>query len=62
MAINEPIKDRADRIFLSGYTGRDNFGFGDEAGFNWGNKTGTLRWNHIFNQKLFSNLTLPLDQ
>ena len=47
-----------DRIFLSGYTGRDNFGFGDEAGFNWGNKTGTLRWNHIFNQKLFSNLTL----
>jgi len=46
------------RIFLSGYLGRDNFGFGDNAGFNWGNGTGTFRWNHLFNDKLFSNLTL----
>ncbi len=47
-----------DRIFLSGYFGRDKFGFSDKFGFNWGNKTGTLRWNHIFNEKLFSNTTL----
>ena len=47
-----------DRIFLSGYFGRDNFGFGDDFGFNWGNATGTLRWNHIINQKLFSNTSL----
>ncbi len=47
-----------DRLFLSGYLGRDNFGFGDQAGFNWGNKTLTLRWNHLFSEKLFSNLTL----
>ncbi len=47
-----------DRVFLSGYLGRDNFGFGDAAGFNWGNKTLTLRWNHLFSEKLFSNLTL----
>lgn len=46
------------KIFLSGYLGRDNFGFGDDAGFNWGNGTGTLRWNHLFSDKLFSNLTL----
>ncbi len=46
------------RIFLSGYTGRDNFGFGDQAGFNWGNRTATLRWNHLFSDKLFSNVTL----
>lgn len=46
------------RLFLSGYFGRDNFGFGDAAGFNWGNGTATLRWNHLFNDKLFSNITL----
>lgn len=45
------------RIFLSGYLGRDNFGFGDAAGFNWGNATTTFRWNHLFNDRLFSNFT-----
>ena len=47
-----------DRIFLSGYVGRDNFVFGDQAGFNWGNQTLTFRWNHLFSDRLFSNLTL----
>jgi hypothetical protein len=46
-----------DQVFLSGYFGRDNFSFGDQAGFSWGNSTATLRWNHLFNEKLFSNLT-----
>jgi len=46
------------KVFLSGYFGRDNFGFGGAAGFNWGNSTGTLRWNHLFSDRLFSNLTL----
>ncbi|MEM9931215.1 MAG: TonB-dependent receptor, partial [Bacteroidota bacterium] len=46
-----------DQIFLSGYLGRDVFEFGAAAGFNWGNGTGTLRWNHIFNDRLFSNFT-----
>ncbi|MEE9373008.1 MAG: TonB-dependent receptor [Saprospiraceae bacterium] len=44
-------------IFVSAYLGRDNFSFGDEAGFNWGNATTTLRWNHLFSDKLFFNLT-----
>ena len=46
-----------DQIFLSGYLGRDNFQPAAAAGFNWGNTTGTLRWNHLFNDRLFSNLT-----
>ncbi|MEZ5084291.1 MAG: TonB-dependent receptor [Bacteroidales bacterium] len=46
-----------DRVFLSGYFGRDVFG-AEGFGFNWGNATGTLRWNHIFNEKLFSNTSL----
>jgi len=45
------------RIFLSGYLGRDVFGFGGGQGFNWGNATTTLRWNHLFSDKLFSNFT-----
>lgn len=43
------------RIFLSGYFGRDVLGIADLVGFDWGNKTATLRWNHIFSNKLFSN-------
>ncbi len=46
------------RIFLSGYFGRDNFGLADLFGFDWGNATGTLRWNHIIHDKLFSNTSL----
>lgn len=49
--------DDKNRVYLSGYFGRDNFGFGADAGFNWGNATGTFRWNHLFSEKLFSNLT-----
>jgi hypothetical protein len=51
---NYQINDN-NRVFLSGYFGRDNLGFSDVFGFNWGNATGTLRWNHLFNDKLFSN-------
>jgi len=47
-----------DRLFLSGYFGRDVLGVGTSFGFNWGNATGTLRWNHIINDKLFSNTSL----
>ncbi len=47
-----------DRLFLSGYFGRDNFGFSNVFGFDWGNATGTLRWNHIYGDKLFGNASL----
>lgn len=47
-----------DRLFLSGYFGRDVFSFKSEdfnVGIPWGNATTTLRWNHLFNNKLFMN-------
>jgi hypothetical protein len=47
---------RKDKLFLSGYLGKDVFKFDANQGFNWGNSTATLRWNHIFNEKLFSNM------
>ena len=52
-----------DRLYLSGYFGRDKFNFNNaRRSFNteiaWGNSTATLRWNHIFNKKLFANTTL----
>lgn len=43
-----------DRLFLSGYFGRDVLGLSG-FGLDWGNYTGTLRWNHLFNDRLFSN-------
>ncbi|MFY7786623.1 MAG: TonB-dependent receptor, partial [Thermoflexibacteraceae bacterium] len=45
-----------DKIFLSGYFGRDKFGAGFQ--FNWGNATTSLRWNHVYGNRLFSNVTL----
>lgn len=58
---NYKITDK-DRIFLSGYYGKDVFNFEDrEGGFNakmpWGNGIAALRWNHLFSNKLFMNLT-----
>jgi len=47
-----------DRVFLSAYTGRDVLGYKDEFGIDWGNVTTTLRWNHLFNNRLFSNSSL----
>lgn len=46
------------RFFLAAYAGRDVFKFGDNFQMDWGNKTTTLRWNHLFNERLFSNSTL----
>ena len=47
-----------DRIYLSGYFGRDNLAFGETFGIDYGNATGTARWNHVFNSRLFSNTSL----
>lgn len=47
-----------DRLFISGYFGTDFFRLGDQFSTNWGNKTGTIRWNHVFNPKLFSNTSV----
>jgi len=51
-----------DRLYLSGYFGRDVFDFSNgkqslKVNIPWGNATGTLRWNHVFNNKLFGNTT-----
>jgi len=47
-----------DRLYLSGYFGQDQLGVGEAFGLSWGNATGTARWNHIFNSKMFSNTSL----
>ncbi len=54
---NYQINDR-NTIFLSGYFGRDNLGISETFGFDWGNSTLTLRWNHLFSNRLFSNTSL----
>ncbi|WP_395073649.1 carboxypeptidase-like regulatory domain-containing protein [Flavobacterium sp.] len=45
-------------LYLSGYFGRDVFGIGKQFVNTYGNSTLNLRWNHLFNEKLFSNLSL----
>ncbi len=57
--LNWRLSDK-DRLYLSSYFGRDVFTFNNEnLGFNfsvpWGNATASLRWNHLFNDKLFVN-------
>jgi hypothetical protein len=62
MKANYKFSDK-DRLYLSGYFGRDVFDFKSaqrafSANIPWGNSTATLRWNHVFNRKLFANTTL----
>jgi len=45
------------KLYLSGYFGRDSFKFGNSFKSSYGNSSGNLRWNYIFNDKLFSNLS-----
>jgi hypothetical protein len=56
---NYKISDN-DRLFLSGYFGRDNFALASNFRIDWGNATGTLRWNHIFTDRLFNNTSFIL--
>lgn len=59
--VNYKISEK-DRVYLSGYFGRDVFDFKNgrqslDVNIPWGNATGTLRWNHVFNKRLFGNTT-----
>ncbi len=52
-----------DRIYLSGYFGRDVFDFNNskqsfKTNIPWGNTTATIRWNHVFTRRIFANTTL----
>jgi hypothetical protein len=56
---------RQNKLYLSGYFGKDKFymkeyttGYKENVGFLWGNATATLRWNHLFNSKVFANSSL----
>lgn len=51
------INDK-NRVFASGYFGKDVLGFGDNFGIEWGNATATIRWNSIISPKLFSNTSV----
>lgn len=60
--LNYTLNDK-NRLFLSGYFGRDKFVYNDEEGgfkakIPWGNASACLRWNHIFNSKLFANASV----
>lgn len=58
--------DKRNKFYASGYFGRDKFYFRfrdgltyrEEGGLYWQNATTTLRWNHVFNNKLFANTSL----
>jgi hypothetical protein len=55
--INYTINEK-NRLFLSGYFGKDIFKLGNNAGTGWGNTTGTIRWNHIFSDRLFTKTSM----
>lgn len=53
---NWNINDK-NQVFLSSYFGRDRFSADDVFDSSWGNATATFRWNRVFNDRLFSNVT-----
>lgn len=62
------ILGKKDRIYFSAYTGQDVFKFnlptgaGVKVNIDYGNQIAALRWNHIFNSRLFSNTTLSYNR
>lgn len=48
---------KKDRLYIAGYKGNDVFGAGTQVKFIWGNTTLSTRWNHVYSDKLFMNLT-----
>src|ERR1700744_1393476 len=50
--------DDKNALYVSGYFGKDVLGLKSTFGTNWGNSTGTIRFNHLFSSKLFSNTSL----
>ncbi len=46
------------RLYISGYVGRDLYEIQNDHGVEWGNGAGTIRWNHLITDKMFSNTTL----
>lgn len=58
--VNYKVNDK-NHLFLSAYTGADHFFYyaiDDNSSMDWGNITGTARWNHVFNSRLFANTML----
>ncbi len=60
---------RNNKLYISGYFGQDKYNtntntseYTEKAGYHWGNSTGTIRWNHLFSDKLFSNTSLIFGQ
>jgi hypothetical protein len=51
------------KLYLSGYFGNDVYGFNSKKSdmsndFEWGNSSGTARWTHLFNKRLFMNTSV----
>ncbi|MFL5731016.1 MAG: TonB-dependent receptor [Cytophagaceae bacterium] len=57
LKLNYKFNDK-NKLYLSGYHGRDIFDFVGLFGLNWGNTTASLRFNHLYNEKLVSNSVL----
>lgn len=55
--LNYSVNDN-NRLFFSGYFGKDIFELGNDAGTGWGNITGTIRWNHLFSERVFSKTSM----
>jgi len=56
---------RRNKLYLSGYFGKDKFyiknrsaGYREDIGLLWGNSTATLRWNHLYGNRMFSNTSI----
>lgn len=54
--VNFKLNDK-NRLYASFYTGEDFYEVESNSGINWTNTSGTIRWNHLFSEKLFANTT-----
>ena len=52
------VLNKKNRLYVSAYHGHDEFSMQQMIGLGYGNSSGTIRWSHIFNDRLTSNLSL----
>lgn len=55
--LNYQLNER-NTVYLSAYFGKDDLGYSNLFNFDWGNATATMRWNHLLNERMFSNTSL----
>jgi hypothetical protein len=61
LGVSHKINDK-NNLYLSGYFSKDKFALNSDTAYNYSDRNGSLKWKHIFNNKIFGVLTTGFSQ